>query len=773
MRILFSIFLIISFITCSKNKEFTVENGLLEIPSDFLNHQNLDLSGNWKVIWGEFVSPEDNFPVNSDLIYIPSVWNSNSKKIEKFGKDGLGWASFYMKLKLDKDTGLALSILTFGTNGKIFVNKKLIYEVGMIGKNQSESKPDYSPATIFLDKSINNEYEFLVQVSNFHHGKGGFWYPLRIGEKNLILKEKIKNTYLEFFLIGSIFIMGIYHIGLYFLRKQDKYAIYFGIFCLIISIRTSLTGEYSFYDLIPNFSWFLSIRFEFLTISFGNLFFALYFFSIFKNKQIRFFNLFIYFISIISIIGFALFPTTFVSKFQILINLNILITVFYIIYLSIFAILEKESGAKTFIIGIILFTATIINDILYTNQMIQSEYLGHYGFFVFIFSQAFLLSARFSKAFNTVESLSNELAKAKDFLENKVMERTESLQKAIEAISEANKLKDKFLSVVSHDIRSPLSSLSMTLEYLLEEDVSKESNMEMLNFSKQNVERLLKMVTEILSYARLQTGKILPLYENKNLFNEVEETIQKVELTAKDKKIKIQNFIPKEKMFASDYKLLQIILNNLLGNALKFSHQGSYVNINFQETDQELFIEVEDFGKGMSQSKINTLFNSQTNQSEIGTFGERGSGFGLPFCFEMIQSLDGKLSVESTLNKGSKFIIQLPNFNKSILLINDNSKEREEWKKQLPEFNFIEKDSGQSGIEQIEIFNPDLILIDYFLIGGNGLDIAIKLLTKNQRISQIYVFISKDEFTLDLKNELIERRIPEKIKIIRTLNEIN
>ncbi len=773
MRILFLIFLIFCSTKCSKVKEYKVENGFLELSSEMILNQNYDLSGNWKVIWGEFFSETEKFQSISDIANIPAVWNSDQKKIDKLGEGGFGSASFYMKLKLDKDIPLAITYLTFGTNGKIFVNKKLVYEVGNLGNNSLYSKPNYLPITTIIEKSSNNEYEFIVQVSNYHHSKGGFWYPIRIGEINSILKEKIRKTYLEFFLIGSMFIMGIYHIGLYFLRKQDKFAIYFGIFCLIISLRTSLTGEYSFYDLVPNLNWFISIRLEFLTISFGNLFFCLYFLSIFKNKQILFLNYFIYIISFITVFGFIFFPTTSVSKFQILINLNILLTVIYVIYLTIFAIIGKESGAKTFIIGNLLFTITIINDILYTNQVIQTGYFGHYGFFIFIFSQAFLLSARFSKAFNTVESLSNELAKAKDFLENKVMERTDSLQKAIEAITEANKLKDKFLSVVSHDIRSPLSSLSMTLEYLLEEEVSVESNKEMLNFSKQNVERLLKMVTEILSYARLQTGKILPLYENKNLFLEVEETIKKVELTAKDKKIRLENFIPKEKEFASDYKLLQIILNNLLGNALKFSHGGSSILINFFESEQELSLEVQDFGKGMSVAKINTLFNSQTNQSEIGTFGEKGSGFGLPFCFEMIQSLDGKLTAESELNKGTKFIVQLPNFKKSILLVNDNPKEREDWKKKLPNFNFIEKDSAQSAIEQVEIFTPNIVLIDYFLIGGNGIDLGTKLLNKNQNLLKVYVFIEENLFTNELKNEISTLKIPEKITIIDNLFKIS
>lgn len=772
MRIIFSIFFIILNIACSKNNTYIVENGFLKLPVDFLKLENFELNGKWKVVWGEIISPLEEFPNNSDLTEIPSVWNSNPKKIQKLGEGGFGHASFYTKLKLDKDINLAFSVLTFGTSGKIFVNKKLVYEVGQIGKNETDSKPNYSPKTVLVDKSEKNEYEFLVQVSNYQHSRGGFWYPIKIGEANQIIQEKSKQDYLEFFLIGSIFIMGIYHIGLYFLRKHDKFAIYFGLFCLLISLRTSLTGEYSFYSLVPNLAWWISIRLEFLTISLGNLFFAFYFFSIFKAKQKPLVNNFILFISGISAFGFIFFPIHIFSKIQILINLNLLFTIFYVIYLTIFAIYYEESGAKTFIIGVSLFTVAIINDILFANQIIETRFFGHYGFFIFIFSQAFLLSARFSKAFNTVETLSLELSKAKEVLENKVMERTESLQKAIEAITDANKLKDKFLSVVSHDIRSPLSSLSMTLEYLLEEEVSAESNKEMLSFSKQNVERLLKMVTEILSYARLQTGKILPFYESKNLFLEIEETIKKVELTAKDKKIRIEHFVPKEKIFSSDYKLLQIILNNLLGNSLKFSHQGSFVNINYFENENEIILEVEDFGKGMSQTKVNTLFNSQTNQSEIGTFGEKGSGFGLPFCFEMIQSLDGKLTVESELNKGSKFKVHLPNFHKSILLINDNSNEREEWKKELFGYNFIEKDNGQSAIEQIKFISPEFILVDYFLVGGNGLDLARKIILTNDKIFKIYVLLEEKELRLELELELTTKQINSKIELIENLKQI-
>jgi signal transduction histidine kinase len=729
-----------------------IENGILDLEKqkwDFHKNGNVKLNGEWKVCWDEFILPEEFEAKLKDCssTVLPSIWNGEKNK-DGTARSGSGFASYLLRIKNPQIENFAINLLTISTAYSFYVNGKLETEVGKIAKTIQNSQPDYKSKIIFLDNSPNNTYDLLVHVSNYHHAKGGIWYPTIFGLSEEILKHKHKNLRIDYFLTGSIFIMAIYHIGLFFLRKKEPFALYFGLFCLLLSLRTILTGEYTFYELFPYINWFIAIRLEFMTATLGLLFFLLYIESLFKSEKIELIHKILVIISILGSLAHLVLPTTYLSNTQLLMSLVIFISILYFTYLMVQIIRFKRNGAKIFTLGFSLFAFCVINDLLYVNQLLDSTFIGHYGFFIFIFSQAFLLSSRFSIAFNTIESLSSELKKAKDILENKVMERTESLQKAIQAVTEANKLKDRFVSIVSHDIRAPLSSLSLTLEYLTKEDGSLQNNKEMLLFSKQNVERLLKMVSEILSYARLQSGRILPQYEKRNLKSAIIEIVDKVSITSKDKNITIYLEIPDHLELITDFKLLSIILMNILTNSLKFSHPGMSIRINILIDKNLLYIQVKDTGKGMSKAKLATIFDSNLNHSEEGTYGEKGSGFGLPFCYEMIQSLDGTIEVESDLSKGSIFSIVLPFYKRALLLVDDNFKQRNEWKAILKNFIFIEKDSGISALEQLMSLEVDIILVDYNMPGMDGLDFISRLRNRTPNLNtEIYLYYSKEELT--------------------------
>ncbi|CAN0508170.1 unnamed protein product, partial [Scytosiphon promiscuus] len=208
--------------------------------------------------------------------------------------------------------------------------------------------------------------------------------------------------------IGCIFIIGLYHQGLFILRKNDKSLYFFGLFCFLMALRITTTGEY----LINNIfiiSWDWVIKLEYLSFYFCVPAFASYAYYVFPNeiskKIIRF--------SIFVAIGFSctvLFTSAlFFSKLLVWYQIFSIGIGIYGIVVLYFAIKKQREGAIIFFIGFNFLFLSLVNDILYSNGVIQTGNYFSLGIFVFIFCQSFLLSLRFSNAFNRAESLTIEL----------------------------------------------------------------------------------------------------------------------------------------------------------------------------------------------------------------------------------------------------------------------------------------------------------------------------------------------------------------------------
>ncbi|HBN04581.1 MAG TPA: PAS domain-containing sensor histidine kinase, partial [Bacteroidales bacterium] len=130
---------------------------------------------------------------------------------------------------------------------------------------------------------------------------------------------------------------------------------------------------------------------------------------------------------------------------------------------------------------------------------------------------------------------------------------------------------------------------------------------------------------------------------------------------AQNKLITIENKIPSDLIINADINMTKTIIRNLISNAIKYSKVGGKIIINSEKKDNETIIYVEDFGVGMSEKEVDDIFLPNNTQSKEGTMGEKGTGFGLLICNELVLKQNGKIWIESEEGKGSKFIFSLPN----------------------------------------------------------------------------------------------------------------
>jgi signal transduction histidine kinase len=237
-----------------------------------------------------------------------------------------------------------------------------------------------------------------------------------------------------------------------------------------------------------------------------------------------------------------------------------------------------------------------------------------------------------------------------------------SQNKTNNLLKELNDSKDKFFSILAHDLKNPFQAL-MGYTDMLNDDYDEFSNEEIKNSIKSlqkishNVYDLLEGVLE---WSRAQTGR---MEFNPTLFKlpeEVNSVIQLYSQNALNKGISLTSDVNESINIFSDRNMIKTIIRNLVANGLKFTNKGGFVKILAEKTKNEIKVIVEDSGIGMSQSVVDNLFKIDIHHTTAGTDGEVGTGVGLMLCYELVKHHNGKIWAESQLGVGSKFIFTLP-----------------------------------------------------------------------------------------------------------------
>ncbi|MGM0550690.1 MAG: tetratricopeptide repeat protein [Bacteroidota bacterium] len=244
----------------------------------------------------------------------------------------------------------------------------------------------------------------------------------------------------------------------------------------------------------------------------------------------------------------------------------------------------------------------------------------------------------------------------------KTEEINRELRVSQEALSSTNATKDKFFSIIAHDLRNPFMALYGLTDQLIsqQQQLSKEEIIEHLSLVKNASEQLLDLLENLLYWSRTQRGKIIFTPSQLPISALLSEAIKLQKLTAQNKDITLHSEITcKNNTLIGDEDMLKTVLRNLLSNAIKFSHPGSEVRITASETAEAFVFQVIDQGIGMSPQKVDSLFQLEQNSS-TGTANEHGTGLGLVLCREFVDKHNGKIWAESVENHGTIITFTIP-----------------------------------------------------------------------------------------------------------------
>lgn len=250
-----------------------------------------------------------------------------------------------------------------------------------------------------------------------------------------------------------------------------------------------------------------------------------------------------------------------------------------------------------------------------------------------------------------------------DITDLKLVQKT--LHENVELLKMVNATKDKFFSILAHDLRSPISSFKEMCK-MLSDDYNSFEEIERKSFifaMKESSVRLYSLMDNLLEWSRSQQGIVSFNQVDFDLNTIIKDSINYVSEFAREKNIRIINSLNKELKAKIDVNMISTVIRNLISNAIKFTHKGGNVEIGIIESQSDnkiIIVFVKDSGIGISHIIQDKLFRIDENPSRLGTNKESGTGLGLIICQEFIEKHDGKIWVESEEAKGATFFFTVP-----------------------------------------------------------------------------------------------------------------
>jgi len=238
----------------------------------------------------------------------------------------------------------------------------------------------------------------------------------------------------------------------------------------------------------------------------------------------------------------------------------------------------------------------------------------------------------------------------------------DELKKSRNELTELNAAKDKFFSIVAHDLKSPFHGL-LGYSSILEEsfdELDREEIKRFISHITSATKDLYNLTSQLLTWSRLQTGRMDFNPQIINLYDVVINVIGFLNSNAKVKEIRINNEVDINTLVLADEMMLNIILENLVSNAIKFTKTGGIITLLIDKEYPEITICIRDNGIGMNDNILKKLFRIDVNHTSKGTLGEEGTGLGLILSKEMVEKMNGKIYVESNLDTGTSVYVTLP-----------------------------------------------------------------------------------------------------------------
>ena len=311
----------------------------------------------------------------------------------------------------------------------------------------------------------------------------------------------------------------------------------------------------------------------------------------------------------------------------------------------------------------------------------------------------------------------------------------EELKQSAANLKKLNDAKDRFLSIISHDLRAPFSSILGFTDLLLEDDTLTDvERQQYISYIQDSSRSMLSLVNSMLDWTRIQTGRIKFEPEKLNAREIIESSINTISGLALKKGVEIENLVEPSLHIFGDKNLILHVFNNLLSNAVKFTKLGDriMISVNLSSTSRFITFSVKDSGIGIKAVNLDKLFSIETKFTSEGTAGEKGSGLGLSLVKDIVEKHGGHIEVKSEFGKSTEFIFTIPVASTKILLVDHNTRERMFYSKVLinitTDYAINVVSNGKEALERIIQSPPALVITEHKMPIMSGLNLVRELI---------------------------------------------
>lgn len=492
--------------------------------------------------------------------------------------------------------------------------------------------------------------------------------------EEIINSRKMNNSIFAWMYIGVVFSLVIYNFFISYQLKSYSHLLYvlflaYSSLTLPFVLNHPLSNHIFFWDYF--FVWFNPV---FLLISVFSIVFIQEKEFLFLKNLLLFLSLFVGFGIPLGIYGFGLEINESFRITEYAVELLLIVLILYaglsayngnryslyfvigwgILFISIVLYLYSLHGIFESRQDILLVFTVSFEMVIFALLLSQKVHAIQKDNLDLIHSQNRTLDEEMKLRTQELE-LSNRILRERN---QELNEANLELNEKRKELSELNTNKDRLFSILGHDLRSPIGSLSNIMELLEMQELSSEKFIEYSRRLKSSIKNTFEFLETLLHWSHSQMQGIQINPQEVNVQEKIENVLRILDESFLVKNIKVRRYFQKEIFLRVDPDHFDLILRNLISNSIKFSNPGDWIDITLNEVDGSVEISIIDYGVGMDEETLELIVDQKAIQSKKGTEGEKGLGIGLSLVMDFTRLNNASLQVESVQNQGTKFTLK-------------------------------------------------------------------------------------------------------------------
>jgi len=578
-----------------------IDNGILDLTAwDFYSGSNIKLDGEWEFYWSKLLSYEEIKNEKPDLYAeVPNTWNTYT--LNGAALPGAGYATYKLHVRtgLPKGTLLGLRPYAFSSAYKLFINEKLIASNGKVAVTAAEESGEYRPMAVIFDIPAE-EFDIIIQVSNFHYARGGFWYSMYLGSAGNILKLNDIIMGKEIFLIGALLIIALFYFAIFMLRKELLYTLYFALLCFTVAIGIDMVGQFIIPRAIPGIDLSTVIFIWYSSAVWVMFFLILYVHELFKSKtSVIIKNIFLGY-AIIFQISYILTDPVYYSRFGHVTNIVEIAGYLCTVVIAAIGIRRGIKSGWMNVISMIIVLTAYTHDVLFWTNLIRNDFgeMFYFGLFLFIFIQMIIQAQRI-----------------KLFHDNEIAAELSFLQAQIKPHFLYNTL-NTFVSISYFDMDKARSLLTDLSHYLRR------------SFDFKDLSQFVPLKNEI----------------------ELAKAYIEIEKARFEERLEIAFEVPEDLEVNVPRLMLQPLIENAVIHGILPKPEGGKIDVLVKQEAKQLIFKVKDNGIGMDTKKLHNILRQ-----------EKRNSVGIANIDSRLKKLYGKgLEIKSSLGAGTEVTWYIP-----------------------------------------------------------------------------------------------------------------